>query len=125
MAEETRSQTSLKDFINKAGIGMALLMLILFFSLTTEHFLSQNNITNILTQITINLVLGVGMTFVILIGEIDLSVGSVMAFSAVVAGKVMTMTGIGPAEIIFLSCSAAVLAGIFCVIFHFFMKVLL
>ena len=84
------------SIVNNAGIGLALLLVIVvFFSIASEHFLSANNITNILTQITINLILAVGMTFVILIGGIDLSVGSVMAFAAIVAGKAITLPGIG------------------------------
>lgn len=109
-----RPEFSLRAIINNAGIGLALLMLVLFFSVTTEHFLSPNNITNILTQITINLILAVGMTFVILIGGIDLSVGSVMAFAAVVAGKAITLPGMGAAELITLACLAGLLAGLVC-----------
>lgn len=109
-----RPEFSLRAIVNNAGIGLALLMLILFFSVTTEHFLSPNNITNILTQITINLILAVGMTFVILIGGIDLSVGSVMAFAAVVAGKAITLPGMGAAELIALACLAGLLAGLVC-----------
>jgi ribose transport system permease protein len=108
------SAISLREVINKAGIGIALLLLILFFSVTTEHFLSPNNITNILTQITINLILAVGMTFVILIGGIDLSVGSVMAFAAVVAGKAITLAGFGTAELIIFAIGAAMFAGLLC-----------
>ncbi len=105
---------SLRAIINNAGIGLALLVLILFFSVTTEHFLSPNNITNILTQITINLILAVGMTFVILIGGIDLSVGSVMAFAAVVAGKAITLPGLGTTELIVLAVLAGLAAGLVC-----------
>ncbi|GFE66481.1 ABC transporter permease [Litoreibacter roseus] len=105
---------SVRAIINNAGIGLALLVLILFFAVTTEHFLSPNNITNILTQITINLILAVGMTFVILIGGIDLSVGSVMAFAAVVAGKAITLPGLGTTELILLACLAGLLAGLVC-----------
>jgi len=54
------------------------------------------------------------MTFVILIGGIDLSVGSVMAFAAVVAGKAITLPGFGPAEAIALAVVAATLTGVFC-----------
>ncbi|MFW8637525.1 ABC transporter permease [Cribrihabitans pelagius] len=103
-----------RSVVNNAGIGLALLLLILFFSVASEHFLSPNNITNILTQITINLILAVGMTFVILIGGIDLSVGSVMAFAAVIAGKVITLPGLGATELILLAILAGVLAGLVC-----------
>jgi ribose transport system permease protein len=109
---------SVRSVLNNAGIGLALVAIVLFFSVFTEHFLTANNITNILTQITINLILAVGMTFVILIGGIDLSVGSVLAFAAVVAGKAMTMPGIGDAEAILLACLAGTLAGVICGLFN-------
>ncbi|WP_310619930.1 ABC transporter permease [Flexibacterium corallicola] len=105
---------SVQTVLHKAGIGLALLAMIVFFSLISEHFLSANNITNILTQITINLILAVGMTFVILIGGIDLSVGSVMAFAAVIAGKAITLPGIGAPEAIALAVVAATMAGVLC-----------
>src|SRR4029077_14570129 len=75
--------------LQEAGIGVALLLLIVVFSVAAPHFTDQTNITNILTQITINLIMATGMTFVILIGGIDLSVGSVMALCAMVAGLVL------------------------------------
>jgi ribose transport system permease protein len=97
--------------LREAGIGIALIVLIAVFSVTTQHFLSASNLTNVLTQVTINLVLSIGMTFVILIGGIDLSVGSVLAFSAVVAGTVMTLPGLDPAPAVILAAVSAVVAG--------------
>ena len=91
--EASPSTRSKKAFIQRvlqeAGIGVALLLLIVIFSVAAPHFTDQSNITNILTQITINLIMATGMTFVILIGGIDLSVGSVMALCAMVAGLVL------------------------------------
>ncbi|KUP94636.1 ABC transporter permease [Tritonibacter horizontis] len=112
LSAPSRRAVSVRAIINNAGIGLALLALILFFSLASEFFLTANNITNILTQITINLILAVGMTFVILIGGIDLSVGSVMAFAAVVAGKAITLPGLGVVELIALACVAGLLTGL-------------
>jgi ribose transport system permease protein len=54
------------------------------------------------------------MTFVILIGGIDLSVGSVMAFAAVIAGKAITLTGFGTAELIIFAIVAGLFAGLIC-----------
>ncbi|MCJ8338076.1 MAG: ABC transporter permease [Pseudomonadales bacterium] len=105
---------SFKATVRDAGIGLALIGLIIIFSVSSEHFLAANNITNILTQITINLILAVGMTFVILIAGIDLSVGSVLAFAAVIAGKAITMPGLDPIAVIALAVMAAVLAGLVC-----------
>lgn len=108
------SGTSLNVLLRDAGIGLALLVLIIFFALTTEHFLSPNNISNILTQITINLILAIGMTFVILIGGIDLSVGSMLAFCAVVAGTVMTIPDLSVFEAVTFAILASVATGALC-----------
>ncbi|MCU0802166.1 MAG: ABC transporter permease [Rhodobacteraceae bacterium] len=122
MDTTANTRQGLKELINRAGIGLALLGLVVFFSVFTEHFLTANNITNILTQITINLILAVGMTFVILIGGIDLSVGSIMAFAAVIAGKAMTMPGLGPTEAILLAVMAGLLAGMLCGLLNGFLS---
>lgn len=71
------------------GSLLLLIVLILFFSLRSPHFLSMKTFTAIANQIPGLTVLAVGMTFVILIGGIDLSVGSVMAFCAVGLGKAL------------------------------------
>lgn len=81
-------------FGNERGIlsmGSLLLLavLLLFFSVRSPHFLSMKTFTAIANQIPGLTVLAVGMTFVILIGGIDLSVGSVMAFCAVGLGKAL------------------------------------
>ena len=75
--------------LREAGIGIALLLMVAIFSATTPHFTDESNVKNILTQITIKLIMATGMTFVILIGGIDLSVGSVLALCAMVAGLVL------------------------------------
>ncbi|MEZ0004516.1 ABC transporter permease [Sinorhizobium fredii] len=105
---------SMKLLLRDAGIGIALVLLILFFALTTDHFLSPNNISNILTQITINLILAIGMTFVILIGGIDLSVGSMLAFCAVVGGSVLTIPDLSVFQAVSLATLAAVGTGALC-----------
>lgn len=75
--------------IRDAGIGLVLLLLTLFFSVAATNFASQTNAVNLLVQIAINTVLAVGMTFVILVGGIDLSVGSVLSLGAVIGAKIM------------------------------------
>ncbi|NTF31935.1 MULTISPECIES: ABC transporter permease [Rhizobium] len=105
---------SMKLVLRDAGIGIALLLLIAFFSLSTQHFLNPNNISNILTQITINLILAIGMTFVILIGGIDLSVGSMLALCAVVGGSVLTIPDLPVWQAVGLATLAAMATGIIC-----------
>jgi ribose transport system permease protein len=72
--------------LREAGIGVALVAVSIIFCIFATNFATPNNFTNILTQISINTVISVGMTFVILLGGIDLSVGSVLALATVVAG---------------------------------------
>ncbi|MBV8969013.1 MAG: hypothetical protein JO331_08135, partial [Verrucomicrobia bacterium] len=88
---ETRKgrYTLVQRVLREAGIGIALLLMIVAFAGFAPHFTDESNITNILTQVTINLIMAVGMTFVILIGGIDLSVGSVLALAAMVSGLVL------------------------------------
>ncbi|CAN5490187.1 ABC transporter permease [soil metagenome] len=106
----SKSQTVLRE----AGIGVALVLLVGVFALLSPIFLTTGNITNIFTQISINVILAVGMTFVILIGGIDLSVGSVMAFCAVVAGTVLKLEGLDVGMAIFLALLASIAVGAIC-----------
>ncbi len=76
--------------LREAGVGVALVVLIIIFSFLSPYFATTSNFTSILAQVSINTILAVGMTFVILIAGIDLSVGSVLALSTVVGAKLLT-----------------------------------
>ncbi|HZW00207.1 MAG TPA: ABC transporter permease, partial [Candidatus Deferrimicrobium sp.] len=84
--------------LREAGVGVALVLLIVVFSIVAPYFATTDNFSVILGQISINTILAVGMTFVILIGGIDLSVGSVLALTTVIGAAILAptvMTGIG------------------------------
>ena len=70
-------------------------IVVIFSALKTSSFLTVFNIRGIVQNTAILAVLGVGMTFVIVTGGIDLSVGSVLVFSGVVADKAMAAMGGG------------------------------
>jgi ribose transport system permease protein len=71
-----------------------LLVIVAFFTITAgDKFLSASNFSLISQNIAVWAVLGVGMTFVIITSGIDLSIGSVLVFSSVVAAKVMAAIG--------------------------------
>ncbi|MCX6046131.1 MAG: ABC transporter permease [Chloroflexi bacterium] len=72
----------------------ALIVLIIIFSLTSANFLTFNNVVGILLATAVNGVLALGITFVIITGGIDLSVGTVMTFSAVMTGVFITNMGL-------------------------------
>lgn len=71
-------------------------VLCIFFSIASQEFLSMNNLSNIIRQVSINGILAVGMTFVILTGGIDLSVGSVMALTGTIMAGMMINYGMPP-----------------------------
>ena len=72
---------------------LALLVLCLVTALLTNRFLSPLNLTNILVQSSIMAVIAIGMTFVIVGGGFDLSVGSTVAFAGCVAAMAMVQFG--------------------------------
>lgn len=76
------------------GPLVGLLALGLFLSVASDSFLSFRNFLNIFDQITVLGIMAVGMTFVILIGGIDLSVGSVMALAMMVMGFLNVEAGL-------------------------------
>ena len=100
--------------LREAGIGLALLAMVAFFSAVAPDFTTHENVANILTQITINLILATGMTFAILIGGIDLSVGAVMALCAVVAGTVLKLDSLSDPVAIALGIGASLFVGMAC-----------
>ncbi|WP_212690687.1 ABC transporter permease [Vallitalea guaymasensis] len=93
----------LKD---ELGLVIILVLLITIFQIQSNYFLVTKNLLNITRQISINLIVAVGMTCVILIGEIDLSVGSMAALVGVVSAYVINITGS-----IFLGVTAGLLMG--------------
>ena len=97
-----------RNFIQVAGILPILLGICIIFSLVTPNFLSLGNLINVIRQASINIVLATGMTFVILTGGIDLSVGSILGVTAVVGVLVSLLPGLG-----WFAVPAALIAGVF------------
>ena len=85
----------------------ALIVLFVVFSLASPNFFQFSNIVGILLATAVNGVLALGVTFVIITGGIDLSVGTVMtSFSAVMAGVFITYLGGGARLFGRISCVA-------------------
>ena len=75
--------------IREIGVLIALILLFLIFSLSSPYFFSMNNLLNIIRQVSLLGIMAVGMTMIIVSGEIDLSVGASYGLSAIVAGLAM------------------------------------
>lgn len=83
-----------RSMIQMAGMIPVLVVICILFAFLTPNFLTQNNMVNVVRQASINIVLAAGMTFVILTGGIDLAVGSVLGFTAVIAVVVSLIPGL-------------------------------
>lgn len=95
MAGSTLKQ-ALKKSGRELGTMAALICIVIIFSIIDPIYLSSGNLLDIVQQSTINGLLALGITFVIITGGIDLSVGSVMAIVIVSVGKCMTDFGVNP-----------------------------
>lgn len=104
---QTSGRKSTNNLLQVAGILPILLLIGILFTILTPNFLTPGNIVNILRQASINIVLATGMTFVILTGGIDLSIGSILGVSAVVGVLTSLLPGIGA-----LAVPAALLTGL-------------
>jgi ribose transport system permease protein len=75
--------------IQSLGSLLGLVLIVVILSVVNGDFLTVGNIFNVLRQISINALIAFGMTFVILTGGIDLSVGSILALSSAFAAGLM------------------------------------
>jgi len=83
---ESEEKANLSNIYRKYGTVIALFVLVLIISIMNSKFLSMYNILNVFRQVSINGLIAFGMTFVILTGGIDLSVGAILALTGMVLG---------------------------------------
>ncbi|WP_348944966.1 ribose ABC transporter permease [Chitinibacter sp. FCG-7] len=95
-----------KATLQKLGPFLALLVLVAGLAITSPDFMTVGNLLNVFRQVSINALIAFGMTLVILLGGIDLSVGSILALSSVLTA-LMLSHGIDPV----VATSVGVLAG--------------
>lgn len=87
-----KNKLSDKAFLEKYQSLIGLILLVLVVSILSPSFLTTKNLLNILRQTSINAIIAAGMTFVILTGGIDLSVGSILAFSGAIGASLLMST---------------------------------
>lgn len=93
----------LSQITQKLGPLLGLAILIIIVSILNPSFLEPLNILNLLRQVSINALIAFGMTFVILTGGIDLSVGSILALSSAFVANMM-VSGFDPIFAIIVGC---------------------
>ncbi len=98
---------------SNGGIIIGLILICILLGIMTDSFLTVRNFTNIMRQISINVILACGMTMVIILGGIDLSVGSIIAISGCLCCGLITNAGVPSVLAIPISILAGTLVGIF------------
>ena len=86
--------SAVKKFFSKNIVLIGLIGLCVVLSIASPKFLQVRNIMNILVQVSLAGCVTIGMTFVIITGGIDLSVGSIYAFAMIVGAKMMMNAGV-------------------------------
>lgn len=87
-------QNTLGSWLRRGMVFVILLVLAIFFSLTTDRFLQERNLVNIAVQNAPVIVVACGMTLTMLLGGIDLSVGSVAALAGAVSAGLIVNNGL-------------------------------
>lgn len=84
-----------KSKIGEFGLLGALILLLLVYTLIAPNFMSVNNVLNILRSAALVAIVAIPMTFVLISGEIDISVGPLAAFSGVMFALLVSEAGVG------------------------------
>lgn len=114
----TTESKAMQSFRNLSGVLIAAVVICVALSLLSDKFLQVRNAVTILRTTSINAIVAFGMTFVIITGGIDLSVGSVMSIGGVLCSLILVKTGCGPAISILAGLAIGVVFGLingFCI----------
>src|SRR5690625_2047554 len=99
-----------KSNFSKLGPLIGLVVFIIILAFVSDNFFTVNNMLNLLRQVSINGLIAFGMTFVILTGGIDLSVGSMLALGSALTAGLLT-SGIDPLLAIFIGLLIGLILG--------------
>ncbi|MGI6269723.1 MAG: ABC transporter permease [Candidatus Howiella sp.] len=113
--ETAKKQNPFVRFFTRRGMGQVitvtfgLILLCIFFAFLNENFMTTRNMSNLLRQIVPILLIGISQSFVLITGNIDLSIGSVVGMSCMISATLMTK-GVNPilALLITMACSIAI-----------------
>ncbi|MGJ8656918.1 MAG: ABC transporter permease [Akkermansiaceae bacterium] len=96
LKESNKGSSRITSFAKTYGIWVVLLALIVLFTAASENFLVSNNLLNVARQVSMLGICAVGFAFVLLLGGIDLSVGSVITLVNIVAAWLMVNANLNP-----------------------------
>ena len=111
MSEPKNASAAMKLFKQYGGIFLSLIILCVIFSIMNPRFMTVANFMNVLQQIAVIAIAAFGMTWVILLGEIDLSIGSIIAVAGM-AGAQAFLFGFGFLPALVLTVAAGAVMGL-------------
>ncbi|OOP62867.1 hypothetical protein BMF89_08325 [Arthrobacter sp. SRS-W-1-2016] len=97
--------------VQALGIVIAAVIIFLGFGILNSNFLTLNNLRDVAISASVNALIGIGLTFVIVTGGIDLSVGSIASFVGMVSGTLMVNAGVAPIPALLAGLVLGFLAG--------------
>ncbi len=95
----------------ETGVFIALVLMCLFLTVATPYFLGVQNVLNIGRQVSLTGIMAVGMSFVLISGEVDLSIGSIYALCGLISGMLM-LAGWGMLQAIFAGLIVGAMIGL-------------
>ena len=99
------------NFIKQQAIWVVFIILVIGFSIANPRFLTTSNLLIMLRQVAVWGIASVGMTFVILLGDIDLATGSIITFVNVMCAYLMVNMGMGMVPAAIITLIVATLVG--------------
>lgn len=99
------------EILKNRAIYVFLLLMLVFFTIVNSNFLTVSNLLNVAKQVSILGIASVGMTYVILLGGIDLATGSIISFVNIVAAYFMVNMGLGVIPTVLLSLVISTFIG--------------
>ncbi|MGN0333051.1 MAG: ABC transporter permease [Lachnospiraceae bacterium] len=106
--KENKVLNQLKD----KAIWLVLIVLVIVFTIANPRFISASNLLTLLRQVSMYGIASIGMTFVILLGDIDLSTGTIISFVNIICAYMMVNMGMNPVLAVLVSMVAATLIGV-------------
>jgi simple sugar transport system permease protein/ribose transport system permease protein len=100
------------QLLTRYGTVLAAVVIFAAFALASDRFVSGNNISNILVQVSVLMVISSGLTFAVASGEFDLSVGEVAGLAGVLSAGLMIWSGLPVVLAIILPMLVGILAGV-------------
>jgi ribose transport system permease protein len=107
------SQAPRKVHVNFQAVGIfgAAAVIFIIFGVLNDNFLTLNNLRDVAVSASVNALIGIGLTFVIITGGIDLSVGSIASFVGIVSAALMVNNGVPPIPGLLLGLVLGFVAG--------------